>query len=422
MQDEYSCVSVRFVNYIFASMGRRSFVFKDIGLIFLFVFAGLYFRRPDAFTKPQLWAEDGPIFLLQYVQYGVSALFIPYAGYLHFIPRLIAIGWGVLGIQYQYIPLFYNYSAFLITYLLAVSLWLGAKHLDIKNKVLYSVCFIFLPLGSDIYMDITNLNWMTALYLINYLLVNEKRERFYIPNLFLLLIVSLTGPFSTLLCPVILLILYKERKVLSFKQALPLLIVFVGGVIQGIFIVFVQPDFYRGYPGSVEEYHLLKVFTNNINSLFFLDRLSPMGDGFRLLICVALLFLVFWLLNQSYRRLVQPRKYVLPLVAIIVFAAFVKSYWPTESRVIALENGRYYFIPYTCLSWIIILGLDKKIGVWLLPLIGAFFVCQHKYERTHMKDLHWKQQIQEYNIGARDTLNILPEGWHFVMPPKNNPK
>ncbi|BBX61108.1 hypothetical protein MSAS_02820 [Mycobacterium saskatchewanense] len=40
--------------------------------------------------KPALFAEDGQLFLAQAHNYGLSAFVKPYAGYLQFIPRLIA--------------------------------------------------------------------------------------------------------------------------------------------------------------------------------------------------------------------------------------------------------------------------------------------------------------------------------------------
>ena len=52
----------------------------------------LALRKPWALHTPQLWAEDGSIFLMQAEWHGVECLLIPYMGYLpeplRGVPRL----------------------------------------------------------------------------------------------------------------------------------------------------------------------------------------------------------------------------------------------------------------------------------------------------------------------------------------------
>ena len=51
----------------------------------------LFARRPETFLNPQLWAEDGPIFFVQADEFGAHALTFSWAGYHHFLLRLIAV-------------------------------------------------------------------------------------------------------------------------------------------------------------------------------------------------------------------------------------------------------------------------------------------------------------------------------------------
>ena len=48
----------------------------------------LALHKPGALHTPQLWAEDGSVFLNHQDFYGARALLLPYMGYLHTIPRL----------------------------------------------------------------------------------------------------------------------------------------------------------------------------------------------------------------------------------------------------------------------------------------------------------------------------------------------
>jgi hypothetical protein len=60
-------------------------------LLFLLIAALLLLRKPDLLTNPQLFAEDASIFFRdQWVAPG-TAVFLPYNGQFHLVPRLIAL-------------------------------------------------------------------------------------------------------------------------------------------------------------------------------------------------------------------------------------------------------------------------------------------------------------------------------------------
>ena len=78
----------------------------------LAVFAILLFlRKPYALLVPQLYAEDGTIFLAQNDLVGLRAFLEPYMGYLHTLPRLIAWTASRL-LDPAWWPAFYNVTAF----------------------------------------------------------------------------------------------------------------------------------------------------------------------------------------------------------------------------------------------------------------------------------------------------------------------
>ena len=73
----------------------------------------LALRKPWALHTPQLWAEDGSIFLVQNEQMGLRAWWEPYNGYLHLLPRLIA--WTASRVaDVAWWPALYNGAAFLL--------------------------------------------------------------------------------------------------------------------------------------------------------------------------------------------------------------------------------------------------------------------------------------------------------------------
>src|SRR3954469_5115510 len=66
----------------------------------------LVIRKTDSFSHPQFWAEDGPVFFLEADLSGWRSVLHPYSGYLHLIPRLVAMLCRALGSLW--IPAAYN--------------------------------------------------------------------------------------------------------------------------------------------------------------------------------------------------------------------------------------------------------------------------------------------------------------------------
>ena len=74
----------------------------------------LALRKPWALLTPQLWAEDGSIFLVQDEQLGLGAWLTPYNGYLHLLPRMVAWLTSRL-VDVAWWPTAYNGAAYLGT-------------------------------------------------------------------------------------------------------------------------------------------------------------------------------------------------------------------------------------------------------------------------------------------------------------------
>ena len=93
------------------------------GLLWLVIACAvlLALRKPWALHTPQLWAEDGSIFLTQDEQMGIRAWVEPYNGYLHILPRLIA-WFASRTADPAWWPAIYNGLAYAITVLLFVRL------------------------------------------------------------------------------------------------------------------------------------------------------------------------------------------------------------------------------------------------------------------------------------------------------------
>ncbi len=135
-----------------------------VSVAFVLVFLTLFARRPDAILNPQLWAEDGTVFLKdQFTNSTWVCLMKPHLGYLQLLPRLIAAAASMFSVLRQ--PLIYNLAAMLVA---AGSFSLFAhprfRSLLESDAMRVAVCVLA---GGIVYSDeivgtITNLQWYLA--------------------------------------------------------------------------------------------------------------------------------------------------------------------------------------------------------------------------------------------------------------------
>ncbi len=390
---------------------------RDIIIIFILVTLVLLYRRFDAFTNPQIWAEDALIFFKQVEEKGIGALFIPYSGYLITIPRFFTIIFSSLGISYFTIPAWYNAVAFVITCLVAFGLYESAVHLNIKHKIIYATWFLFMPIAPDLMMIMGAVGWFTALYMLNYIFVGNpiKNNTMYYVHLFLIALMSITHPFSFFFSPAIVIMLFLERKEMTIRKAAPYLVMLVGGAVQLIYIAFIDTGFYRGVPVPPEPSHFVRLFTSNVAQIFFFRAgvLPDMNGNIERRLCALIFIAVIAAFVLMYKKVQFKRKYVLVLSSLICFAAFVKTYWPNESFVLALDNSRYYLIPFTCIGWIFIIALDDKLKPFHICTYLAFFLLHSRQIKYAIPDKEWKKQLIEFYDHKRDVIDINPEGWKY---------
>ena len=403
----------------------KSKKYLEIIIIFIVILITFLYRRYDAFTNPQLWAEAGTEILKGWDTNHFGSIFTIYAGYLMTVQRIIACIIGILQINYFYIPLAYNLSALLVTFLVAVGLWYSALRLNIKHRILYATLFVLLPVGNELYMEEASLQWITGIYLLNYLFVwsNKEDEKYYFLTLVMLFIFSTSGPYAGIVSPVILLMIFLNRKEVTLKRLAPLLVILTGGMIQLFCIKFIQPWAYGGRVASwdsfeKDDFHLMKLFTKNISQMLYFNsgRLPDMSDNLKTVLSLLVLIVLIIFFIISYRKIENKKKYIPLLSAALCFGSFIFTYWPKESKILSLEISRYYFLPYTCIGWLLIVAWDKKIKIYHILLYVTFLLLHSGYIRTSLPDKKWKEQVKEYYEGKRDTIEINPPSWKVVLP------
>lgn len=401
--------------------GNQQLKTRDVLLTVLLITAGLFYRRYDAFLNPQIYAEDGPVFLQQYLENGWHSLIMPYAGYLHTIPRLTAFTWGSLGVDLTYIPLCYNLTYFVLALWIGIELLQSAYRLGLRFAVVFASVFVLVPIGGDVYMNITNSIWVTSLYLVSFLFIGSRYHestKGKVRRLVALTLVSLTGPFSLLLSPAAFLIVLLERKQMTFRKLVPYGVIMLGGCVQ--FLLIITSNNTRGIPGTPEEYHLYKLAMYLMNDLYFQrnNLLPAMPSHVGIAISSALFLVIIYFLAVNYKRINAPRKYLLLITPVVYLGSFIAAFWPMEAVVFAVDCPRYYFVPYTVFAWILIIGSDGILRVRDYIVFGLYFLLQGRNEQKILEDKHWVEKVQEYKEGKRQNIEINPDNWQLAIPEK----
>lgn len=170
-------------------------------LMFIAFFFVITARRPDILYHPQLWAEDGAMWLAEAYNRGLYSLLFPQNGYFQTISKVTL-----------YVALFFGLSkAALIANIIAISIRCFLMMFILSSRlsfihILYRIAaviyFIFMPNLTEGYVNITNVQWYLSLYLFTIIFAKDANNFIWKLHDFVILIIAgLSGPFVIFLLP-----------------------------------------------------------------------------------------------------------------------------------------------------------------------------------------------------------------------------
>jgi hypothetical protein len=372
-------------------------------------------RKPWALTHPQLWAEDGSVFLLQHDALGARALLTPYEGYLHFLPRVIAWLTSLVADVAAW-PLLYNGGALLVTVLLLARF--ASTRLEVPGKPWLVLALVLAAHTGEVLLTITNLQWLAAFFLVQQALIARPvttTQR--LTDLAITIAVGLTGPFGLLLLPLFVWRWARDRH----RDNLVLLGAIVACAAVQAYFILAMPPHAETPPvrplmlGAVLASRLIAwpLLGPKITEALPLAALAVIG-------VVGFGALATWALRADPRRELRAKI----LVALVVFAA--AGAWrcrPDTWETANLANGdRYFFIPRVLLAWLVIWEFDARprFVAWIARGLGILAIAwelpQHRLPAPI--DYQWAKHCDAIRLGVPATIPTLPEGWFFNYPGK----
>lgn len=374
---------------------------------------GLYIRRVrSALWEPFLWAEDGKVFLQEQLIHGIGAVTIPFAGYLHAVPRLTALVASPFSATLA--PAIYAGVN------LGVMAWtlLTIAFCRISYAPLLAVFLFLVPHTGEVFGTITNAQWVMACALPLIAMTEAPSTRFARGNqLVFLILAGLSGPFSIFAFPIFVWRFIRHKDGHSVR-------LFAIAATVALIQLLTTISNYVSFQGEREPLHL---------ALTILDRwIGALANGWRsddlnssLVTAIFGLALLVLAWCSKYRQL--------NLAFLFLAGAVLASTWlkfmPDHSRHLD-EMGtddRYFYIPKVMAFWVLAGALSqaervKQIAAAALLILSVVNVKHGDYnwwrKHTHPPK-PWAVPALDIDRGKAVDIPINPTPYSVRVPQRH---
>jgi hypothetical protein len=363
---------------------------------------------PDSLGK-YLWAEDATIFIEQARHLGIASLWTPYAGYLHIYQRISAWLANTMPLRDQAI---FFFCSWLVAYGILIATVIR-QALALNVRPLYIVLLIFLISGQpngEVFFSLTNVQWLLGTALTLYV-INDRTERPHPADFLVIALLGLTGPFSLLMAPFVLLRFIRRKMTMSTKALFLLLL--VTAAIQCAFLLGsprIQTGSAVSAPGIVPT--ILTVVSDLIRVALFKE--NPFVRGLGLLFWILLggsIFIGFK--DMSLRSSRNFHTALLFLVValyqlVVTLVLLSRTGWP-----LSIASSRYTWLPYSLIFFSAILLLPNLGRAGFLLVAGPIVLCIAQMHPLYRKELQFSSYVDLARSVTVD-IPINPSGGFLV--------
>lgn len=382
----------------------------------------LIWRRPDAFTMPWFYAEEGRDFLAQAYHEGWASCFNRTNGYFHLFPRLTASLGLSIGIPLAMLP-WLNLAGLLILY---ATLWRYAWTRFPAGRAARFVAVVttvLVPLGNEIWMNMTNAQWPMALLIVLILFGRPAaNRRWWAADALVCLLAAFTGPLALVLAPLALWRVWKDRSRIAaggLTATAPFLIILFGAAASAASLAL---------HGSVERTDgAFEPFDPGfIQAAFFQLWFPLLGKGVHetpvwmhgLLVVLALAILA-----QVGRRRSGAFTLAAFAAAASLFLVVLVSYRGEPGFLSPYYAGiRNFYLPAVLITWAVIAAVDwGRRG--MVPLFGALCAWWAVQTVVFVGPLRFRDEPAAIDPsplmqGQAVEVPIDPQGWTMRLEPR----
>ena len=378
----------------------------------LVVVAGaLCLRKPGVFVQPQFWAEDASIFYSQAMLDGRAAVFRPYNGYLHLVPRLTA-ALAAAG-NPLYAPTVFLATSVLLT--LAVAAACFSPRLHLPYPPLWALAIVLVPHTGEVFNNLTNLQWILALGLLLLLLAEDARTPWqWGADLGSIILLGLTGLFVVLWLPLVGW-RFRRRRTLASGVLAGLAAVFAGIQIAAL-VAHPAPQL----PGLSPWADWLRQPCQRLAGSLFMPAAFAEHTPFVFMAGVGMAWFggMVWLAATAPSP--REHRWMMLAAAALIVAGVLYKFRGDLGQIRPIGNGdRYFYLPKVILLWSLVCELNG--GGWRRWLSGALLslsllISTTGFQAAANVDYHWPRFAARIRVGDPVTVPINPPGWTMSFP------
>jgi hypothetical protein len=373
-------------------------------------------RRAGALSHPQFWAEDGYFYERAHVL-GWRALALPYNGYLHTLPRLIAAFANLC--DPALVPAVFVASAAVLTLYVASR----AQSARCPLPHVAGVCalaVVLVPDTREVLLNVVNLQWVLAGGLVLLLLAREPERRGQaVHDAAAAAAFSLTGPFCIAVAP---LFAWRAAHRKTRSSCGLLAVVALCAAVQA-FLVLTHPAIpASGADDPARIGLVLQVIGMRIGGSIVLGSLEPLGIGAGGAVILGLGTLVGVGFLALRRGPIGRERILLGLVFALMLASAFYRTWHTFSEFkYPASASRYVYVPQLLAIWLLLAAAaqrDRVGRVAAAVAVAAVLLNLPRYREPAYADLHWNAYVPQMRAGEPVTVPINPPGWTMALPGK----
>jgi hypothetical protein len=333
-----------------------------------------------------------------------------YAGYFILYQRLVACA-GTLA-PIPFIPTLYLMGS--LVALVATVFFVFLPRVQLPLKTIAALALVCSPVGNEVFFGPTNIQWVLCLGLL-LILVSQRPRNIQQASfdIFILLLLGLTGPYSILFLPLYLIgtLWYRDRWSMVLSGVCS-----ITAVIQWMHMDTIQRI--QGNSNElIQHARALSWFFghNFVGPLAAIDpAMKWLVYGLAILgIAVYLALPIFAVLKKDFPFL------VVSLAGPIIIASTLYAFRELPMALIG-EGSRYYYVPTVTFTWSLVYlsRYQKWIAVTLLSVMAINVVVFYShYQGPYFKDYEWAKHSKCLEREGDCRIPHPPKDWftHIVV-------
>jgi hypothetical protein len=395
----------------------------------------VYLRCPLTVRRPELFAEDGAVWLAGAKAHGaLRPLFSSYSGYLHTFPRLVADA-GLL-VPLLHVPRLFVSFAVAVEVLPAcflVSRRMAGVIPSFWARLAVAGAYLCLPNSTEVNANLTNAQWHLGLLLFLVVVAEDAGRLWRVADVVVAVIGGLTGPFVLALAPIAVVVhLLRRRRWTAVLAA----ILAVLACVQGS--VWLATSGERGHfaPLGVTGSRLLQILGGEVvGGTAFGPPVTEGGVDGHLLRCglllavaVVVVGLALWRGPMELRALNVFAAAMLAAALVAPLASVTGSQWQVLTSPVA-SGGRYWYLPTCALVADVLWAAGQlrgrrrmvpvgALGVACLTVVAGFGLRNSFSYVPITPRPSWAAQVHAFDRlppGRSQEFVEIPAGWRFEL-------